>query len=699
MKIFGTIILPIISISIYSQTTIKGTILDTKNRPVPFANIYLKNSYDGTTSNENGEFIFNSGLKGEQVLVASCIGYSTKESKIYLNSPTVKTSIVLKVDYNQIERVVVTAGSFEASDEKRSVVLRPIDIVTTAGGAADIYETMKLLPGTQQVGETEGLFVRGGSASETVTIIDEMVVQTPFYGPVPDIPQRSRFQPFLFKGTMFSTGGYSALYGQALSSALILNSQDLADSNQTGFGINMAGANLFHAHRWKNTSLSIGGEYNNLKPYFRLIDQRTDWVRAPETKNGEFIFRHKFSRKDMFKVYVSGSLSDLEINHLSPTNQGITKSNFQHENKNLFINAGYKSFINNKTQLFLGTSYSSNTDNNEIDSAPLKTIETLFQNKLFLTRYLNNKNNLKIGGEYQYKSVETFGETPSAVYDYYAGFAELNQHITNRLATRVGLRSEHSSLNNDFNIAPRLSLAYKTGINSQLSVAYGHFFQLAEDSILLRENKLDNEKATHYLFNYQWNNNDKVFRIEAYYKAYENLVRSTGNFAAQYDNSGNGYAQGVDLFWRDERTIKNSDYWISYSFIDTKRLYRNLQSRLKPCFISDHTLSVVYKYNFPVINTTLGATYSWSSGRSFYRPTESGKYLTEVTPAYYNLSISASKIASVFGQFAVFYAAVYNVFNRKNKFAYSYSPNGEFRTTIGPTSLRSYFVGCFISIN
>jgi hypothetical protein len=34
----------------------------------------------------------------------------------------------------------------------------------------------------------------------------------------------------LFKGTVFSTGGYSALYGQALSSALILESIDLPEN-------------------------------------------------------------------------------------------------------------------------------------------------------------------------------------------------------------------------------------------------------------------------------------------------------------------------------------------------------------------------------------------------------------------------------------------------------------------------------------
>ena len=96
---------------------------------------------------------------------------------------------------------------------------------------------LSTLPGTQKIGETEGLFVRGGSASETKTVIDEMVVENPFFSSVPDIPSRGRFSPMLFKGTFFSTGGYSAQYGQALSSVLVLKTQDLAPKTQTAISL------------------------------------------------------------------------------------------------------------------------------------------------------------------------------------------------------------------------------------------------------------------------------------------------------------------------------------------------------------------------------------------------------------------------------------------------------------------------------
>ena len=62
-----------------------------------------------------------------------------------------------------------------------------------------------------------------------------------FNSSTPGIATRGRFNPFLFKATVLSTGGYSALYGQALSSALILESTDVPEKTQADPGIFTSG--------------------------------------------------------------------------------------------------------------------------------------------------------------------------------------------------------------------------------------------------------------------------------------------------------------------------------------------------------------------------------------------------------------------------------------------------------------------------
>ena len=230
-----------LSTQLFSQTSISGLVTDSKGAPLAGVNIFIKDSYDGATSGGSGRFDFETEDTGKAILVASFMSFETVEKEVVLNGAMVTFNPVMKAAINQLKVVVISAGTIEASDEKKVTVLKPLDIVTTATAQGDIYGALKTLPGTQQVGESEGLFVRGGSGNETQTIIDGMYVAHPFYSSVPDIAQRGRFSPFLFKGTVFSTGGYSAQYGEAMSSVLVLESQDMPDKSQASLALTSVG--------------------------------------------------------------------------------------------------------------------------------------------------------------------------------------------------------------------------------------------------------------------------------------------------------------------------------------------------------------------------------------------------------------------------------------------------------------------------
>ena len=263
MKLFKNGLFLLLSTCLFqqasAQVTIKGIIKDNKSKPLPGISISLKDTYDGATSDSSGRFSFTTSEKGEQTLVASAINYRPFEQKIKPEEATITLNIVLKEEVTELRAVLLTAGTFEASDRKKAVaVLDPIDIVTTASANGDITGALKTLPGAQQVGESEGLFVRGGTAAETKTFIDGTLVNNFFYSSVPNIAQFSRFSPFIFKGTVFSTGGYSALYGQALSSALILESIDLPDRSSANLGISVLSGSAGFQKLAKNKKSSWG---------------------------------------------------------------------------------------------------------------------------------------------------------------------------------------------------------------------------------------------------------------------------------------------------------------------------------------------------------------------------------------------------------------------------------------------------------
>src|SRR5688572_1147811 len=181
MRLLFTISLLLISQALLAQTKISGVVRGNKNTPVPGATLTIKDSYDGGTADSLGKFSFITTEKGEHILIVSGIGYKEHEQKIILSGTDQEISVSLKEEINEMKAVVITAGSFEASDKKRATILTSLDIVTTASAMADITGAIRTLPGSQQVGEEAGLFVRGGTSSETKTFIDGTLVNNFFY--------------------------------------------------------------------------------------------------------------------------------------------------------------------------------------------------------------------------------------------------------------------------------------------------------------------------------------------------------------------------------------------------------------------------------------------------------------------------------------------------------------------------------------
>ncbi|MES1225796.1 MAG: TonB-dependent receptor, partial [Bacteroidota bacterium] len=283
-QVIAVLVLLGICFRLTAQTTITGKVKDTKGHPIPGASISLKDTYDGATSDSSGNYRFQTSEKGEQTIIVTNIGYNSFEQKIMIAKDAIIVNAFLKEQLSELKAVTITAGSFAAGDSKRGAVLSSIDVATTAGSNADITAALKTLPGAQQVGEQEGLFVRGGAGYEAKQYIDGTLVNNPYYSSVPDIAQRGRFSPFLFKGTVFSTGGYSALYGQALSSVVLLESIDLPEKSEVDATISplVAGIGTQQLAKNKKSSWGITYDYTNVGLYFDAVKQTPDYFKIPQ---------------------------------------------------------------------------------------------------------------------------------------------------------------------------------------------------------------------------------------------------------------------------------------------------------------------------------------------------------------------------------------------------------------------------------
>jgi len=77
MKLQLTTLLILLSISLNAQTTINGIVRDNKGIVIIGANVYLEGTYDGSTTNDKGEFSFKTDESGTQTIIVSNLAYET----------------------------------------------------------------------------------------------------------------------------------------------------------------------------------------------------------------------------------------------------------------------------------------------------------------------------------------------------------------------------------------------------------------------------------------------------------------------------------------------------------------------------------------------------------------------------------------------------------------------------------------------
>lgn len=707
MKQILCILFIVSQFSLTAQTTISGKVTDSNKQPIEGASVYLDGTYDGTSTNEQGEFSFFTSEKGTQTLAISFISFETytKTADVSLLK---ELKIKLRDDVNSLDAVIINAGTFEAGEKAKVTVLKPLDVVTTASALGDVMGALQTLPGTSTVDEDGRLFVRGGEAEETQIFIDGIRVFTPYAASARNIPTRGRFSPFLFKGISFSTGGYSAEYGQALSSILQLNTVDEPVEEKTDLSFMTVGLGLGNTQIWGNNSFSVNTSYVNLRPYQEAFPDRNKWKKPVQAFSGEMVYRYQFKNESLLKLY--GAFSHTHFDVIQDDINYVNGFRFGLNNRNLYFNTSYKNRFGDNWKIETGFSFTNDYSTLNIIDDLVTDNESSMHFKVKLKKQFSSRFKVSFGSEYfttDFNEDYTPNNSNKLKYGFknniLASFAETDIFFSKNFATKIGIRAENSELLNEFTISPRLSLAYKAHNNSQFSLAYGQFYQNPKNEYLKFSKNFKAENTSHLIANYQATKKGQIFRIEAYYKDYKDLVKYNNNrpiYTSNFNNNGSGFAKGIDIFWRQNGKIKNTDYWLSYSYLDTERNYKNYPTSARPSFASKHNLSLVAKHWVEDWKSQIGFSYNFASGRNYTNPNEVG-FLNSQTKNYNSLSVNWAYLIDAQ---KILYLSVNNVLATQNVFGYNYKntaePNGNFdRQAIIPNADRFFFVGFFWTIS
>jgi len=268
----------IASICTYASAAIKieGKVSDEQGNPIEFATVRIAGTALGTTTNSKGDYTISTPARDTIMVVFSCIGYS--DVKRQFVKPTGNITLNVKL-YEKSHHL----GELQVTDIKRQTdQMQTIDAsasrLTPDASGGSIESVLTTMAGVSSKNEMSTQYmVRGGSYDENSVYINGIEVYRPQLISNGQQEGLSIINPDMVGSVKFSTGGFSAEYGDKMSSALDITYRDplpfegaVSLSLQGGslsFGQSSNKFSQLHGFRYKRNSGLLGsleskGEYD-----------------------------------------------------------------------------------------------------------------------------------------------------------------------------------------------------------------------------------------------------------------------------------------------------------------------------------------------------------------------------------------------------------------------------------------------------
>ena len=533
-------------IDISAQRTISGVVIGEDNQErLPFADVIIKGTNQGTTTNVDGYFSLIDVPEEALTLQILYVGYTTAEINIEVGGAAIKNlSIQLKSGDINLEEVVVAAKSYKvmnASEGLSTIKMSPSQLALLPNvGEVDIFRSLQLLPGVSGSNESSsGLYVRGGTPDQNLVLLDGMTVYNVdhFFGFF------SAFNADAVKDVQLFKGAFPAKYGGRLSSVVDLTGKTGSPNKLYGnVGLNLLNARAgIQVPLFKKGSFSINGRrsYTDIIRsglYNKIFDIFTQTENPPDidgleinTVEPDFYFFDLNSKlsinpteKDVVALsFYSGADHLVEFNDVmlergeNPTilieldvdensdwgNQGFSgKWSRQWGPKwysNLLVaNSNYFSRYNRNLDILV-TLVEQDTVVVDQDQVTFEDNEVRDLSLRLDNEYqLNSDHKMELGGlitraevDYQFTRDDTI-----SILDlrqdatYAAAYFSDTWTPFSKLSINAGLRATYYDLNEEIYWAPRFSFQYNLTDLIKIKGGYGKHFQFV--------NRIVNENVT-----------------------------------------------------------------------------------------------------------------------------------------------------------------------------------------------------------
>lgn len=296
------LIFPLIS-SAQNKVRIYGYVIDTNNRGIEFANVFLEGTTTGTSSNKNGYYDIDTEIGDSATIVFSMLGYETLKYVIRPTQRILQITVEMQTSTTEIEEFDVVAQRIQTSTKEYLDPSKYRLMPNATGGIESLFITFTGVSSSNELSSQYN--VRGGNFDENIVYVNGIEVYRPLLVRSGQQEGLSFINSDMVDQVAFSSGGFDAEYGDKMSSVLDITYKKPKKFEST-VSLSLLGASAYvgtagkkftqmHGIRYKTSAYLLGtldtdAEY---KPNF--LDYQT-YLTYQLTPKWELTFLGNFSQ-------------------------------------------------------------------------------------------------------------------------------------------------------------------------------------------------------------------------------------------------------------------------------------------------------------------------------------------------------------------------------------------------------------------
>lgn len=651
---------------------VTGRVSDRTGAPLEFVTISAPAIRAGAVTDERGQFAIELP-DGPVTLEISQIGYVRVRMPVDVRAGLAPLAVTLAEAPVPVSEVQVTASSFGRTGKAEGAVVRRMDVVTTPGGAADVFQALRALPGIHAPTEGAAVYVRGGEPGETLVRLDGGEIGHPYHYEGASGGLFSAFDAYMLKSAYFSSGGFSARYGGVLSGVLDVETQDPMNTRTVSAGANLAGGGVSSSWSLVPDRLSLVATVRRSWPevLMNLYGSTRDYVSPPVSTDGAAKLNWRYRPTGRASLLYLGSGDGLTMfwNILN------TRERLRSAGETHFGSLQFSDVVGGRLAVKGNAAFQAHERLSQYAAFGRTRRERNATAALEAIWRPGDRHEISLGANVRRLGASIEGTWAADSTDYSPTapvrrddvdartispglYAEDKLRLVGPLYATLGVRVDRSSATRTWTADPRGALAWRMNEHHTLRVAAGRYHQLPDAQYqdpVYGNPALGALRADHVIAGWEWKSDAANARVEMYRKDYGDLV--TQDSLRYYANGGHGRARGVDLFLQGSRRWLSG--WISYGWLDAKRKVLDDPDEVPSASSVRHSLSAVANWQASP-RWMLGAHWKHSTGRpytpivgrtydgtaSLWRPVVgthgSGEY-----PAYDRLDVRVTRLFSL----------------------------------------------------